>query len=364
MTEKEQYEVKKFLESKGLGKDSIEGAVKSIKYHERTENLKNSEEVSRARECIDFKPNPGKATFTQIGETQTYVVEGSGGLPIYKEDVEMIKKSTPLAKKLVEIQKTKPLESVEEKPFSEMTVTEKLAYLNLKDEKEEETLRTLRDTIDEVYEIDPEELNTGPDTTENIHEIAPDEIPDNVKRVPEIVKQAIQKSRGIKENENMTHDDENKKAFESREQWEENLSNVPPEMVNPGPGFWEEYYRKKKTPKIIIDDLMYPSKEAVDKAMEKYNKNVSCPQDYSSILRQMDNTHTRKNSDYGDAAYKGYKKYGDYYFLVQLHNKLTRLESLTINNKKPQVEDESIDDTLLDMANYAVMYLESRHRND
>ena len=85
---------------------------------------------------------------------------------------------------------------------------------------------------------------------------------------------------------------------------------------------------------------------------------------YGRILERMEQTHRKKNSDYGDAAYNGYKKYGDYYFLVQLHNKLSRLESLTVKNTKQQVLDESIDDTLMDMANYAVMYLESRHRND
>jgi hypothetical protein len=100
---------------------------------------------------------------------------------------------------------------------------------------------------------------------------------------------------------------------------------------------------------------------------EQCNKNVSDPGDYyryGNILKRMDETHTRKNNDYGDAAYQGYKKFGPAYFLVQLHNKLSRLESLTINNKTQLVKDESIDDTLLDMANYAVMYLESRHRND
>ena len=104
-----------------------------------------------------------------------------------------------------------------------------------------------------------------------------------------------------------------------------------------------------------------------DKETEQCNKNVSKPADYYTygrILERMDDTHTRKNSDYGDAAYQGYKKFGDYYFMVQLHNKYQRLESLTINNKTQQVKDESIDDTLLDMANYAVMYLESRHRDD
>ena len=78
----------------------------------------------------------------------------------------------------------------------------------------------------------------------------------------------------------------------------------------------------------------------------------------------MDDTHARKNHDYGDAAYQGYKELGDAYYIVQLHNKLSRLKSLTVNNKTQRVKDESIDDTLLDMANSAVMYLESRHRND
>lgn len=117
----------------------------------------------------------------------------------------------------------------------------------------------------------------------------------------------------------------------------------------------------------IKGPLPFPGEVDADKETEECNKNVSHPEDYyqyGRILERMDDTHRRKNSDYGDAAYKGYKKYGDYYFLTQLHNKFTRLENLTINNTKPQVEDESIDDTLLDMANYAVMYLESRHRND
>jgi hypothetical protein len=50
--------------------------------------------------------------------------------------------------------------------------------------------------------------------------------------------------------------------------------------------------------------------------------------------------------------------------MVQLHNKFSRLESLTVENKTQMVKDESIDDTLLDMANYAIMFLECRHRND
>ena len=365
MTEQERIEIKSFLRAKGLSDDIIRRTLSAAENEERVEEFRDSTDAKRYQELRDFEPKPGKATLTQVGETQTYLSGDDRGLPIYQEDIDMINKALPLAKRLIELQKVKSQEPVEKKPLSEMTAQEKMNYFDAKEEKEEQTLRTLKDTIDEVYDVKPEELNMGPDTTENINEISEEDrmnleagwykLPDNVKRVPGIVKQALQKSRGIKKNENEETPDV-MWYFDPESELEYGTEGLQ--------GKSKQCNKNVSSPGSDIDDLMYPSKEAVDKAMEECNKNVSCPQDYSSILRQMDNTHTRKNSDYGDAAYKGYKKYGDYYFLVQLHNKLTRLENLTINNKKPQVEDESIDDSLLDMANYAVMYLESRHRND
>lgn len=88
------------------------------------------------------------------------------------------------------------------------------------------------------------------------------------------------------------------------------------------------------------------------------------PRSYLGIINEMVGIHERKNSDYGGAAHEGYRRYGDYYYLSILFNKLKRLESLTIGNTKQKVLDESVDDTLMDMANYAIMYLESRYRND
>ena len=323
--------VGKWLESRGIDVDTLLRLEPLLrKYDSLTD-----EQKMRFEELKDFEPNPGKATLNQIGETK--YVAGDRGLPIYQEDVDMIKKSQPLAKKLVELQKkNQEQDPVEEKPLSEMTTQEKIDYWYAKGEewyaKEEEeeeekkqTLRTLKDIIDEVYNVKPEELNVGPDTTENIHEI----------------------SESIDE----TADEED------------------PDKIHPVDIIrnWTPDGKKIKTLAETIDDMMYPNKEAVDKAMGECNKNVSDhgkDYSYSSILRQMDETHTRKNNDYGDAAYQGYKKYGPAYFLVQLHNKLSRLESLTINNRSRMVKDESIDDTLLDMANYAVMYLESRHRDD
>ena len=87
------------------------------------------------------------------------------------------------------------------------------------------------------------------------------------------------------------------------------------------------------------------------------------PTIFDHILEQMSDVHRRKNADYGDAAYEGYKEFGIQYYIIQLHNKLNRLKSLTKDNSKPQV-NESIEDTLLDMANYAVLALEALKRED
>ena len=400
MTEQEVQEIRAFLRSKGFSDDAIKSAFLVAKEEECIKELRDgSEDVKRGRDIMEFKPNPGKATLTQVGETQTYLSIDDRGLPIYKEDVDMIKRSQPLAKRLVELQKTKPQEPVENKPLSEMTAQEKMNYFGAKYENEKQTLRTLRDTIDEVYDVSPEELNMGPDTTENINEVVDDEKIHPIDIIKDLKEEngeflyspkTYEKIRraatgftaekqtdfpGAKHGEEWLrkHEEDIRdsgdvmfgvdletqglcKNFEPREQWEEKL----------------------RYASGVIDSQMYPTTEEMKKHIdEQCNKNVSQPTNkdlpfpgdvtkysYSNILRSMDETHTRKNNDYGDAAYQGYKKFGPAYFLVQLHNKLSRLESLTINNKTQLVKDESIDDTLLDMANYAVMYLESRHRND
>ena len=82
---------------------------------------------------------------------------------------------------------------------------------------------------------------------------------------------------------------------------------------------------------------------------------------FDGILDRMSDTHARKNANYGDAAYQGYKEFGITYYIIQIHNKLNRLKSLTTQK---DLVGESIEDTLLDLACYSVMALEALHRND
>jgi hypothetical protein len=83
---------------------------------------------------------------------------------------------------------------------------------------------------------------------------------------------------------------------------------------------------------------------------------------FNEILHTMADLHQKKNSNYGDAAYKGYREFGLIYYIIQLHNKLNRLKSLS--RGEDDKVGESIDDTLMDMACYAVMALEARHRDN
>lgn len=71
-------------------------------------------------------------------------------------------------------------------------------------------------------------------------------------------------------------------------------------------------------------------------------------------------TYRRKNADYGDSFGISVHKYGIIAALTRMSDKWNRLENLILNmNQERNVADESVLDTLLDMATYALMtYME------
>lgn len=74
---------------------------------------------------------------------------------------------------------------------------------------------------------------------------------------------------------------------------------------------------------------------------------------FLDITSGMFEVYKRKNHDYGDSFGKQFDKFGLDSSVIRLHDKLSRLENLcSVENK---VKDESIIDTLLDMANYCIM---------
>ena len=66
-------------------------------------------------------------------------------------------------------------------------------------------------------------------------------------------------------------------------------------------------------------------------------------------------TYERKNADYGDSFGKSVTKYGVIAALTRMSDKWNRLENLILNDGKQLVAYESINDTLLDLATYALM---------
>ena len=78
---------------------------------------------------------------------------------------------------------------------------------------------------------------------------------------------------------------------------------------------------------------------------------------HQEICEKLNNIYDRKNSDYNDSFGKTFSEYGMAMPCIRLEDKLQRLKSLTIHNKERKVGDESIEDTLMDLANYAIMTL-------
>lgn len=76
---------------------------------------------------------------------------------------------------------------------------------------------------------------------------------------------------------------------------------------------------------------------------------------HSQICENLHNIYVAKNSDYGGSVTDTYNRFGMDSFLVRMYDKINRAYTLTRPNKIQEVKDEKIEDTLLDLANYAIL---------
>lgn len=76
-------------------------------------------------------------------------------------------------------------------------------------------------------------------------------------------------------------------------------------------------------------------------------------QEFKQITEQMANTYQAKNHDYGDSFGQSIQEFGLVAAAVRMNDKMNRFKSLI--QKDALVSDESLRDTLLDLANYAIM---------
>lgn len=76
---------------------------------------------------------------------------------------------------------------------------------------------------------------------------------------------------------------------------------------------------------------------------------------FREITDYMYQIYERKNADYGDSFSKTFEEFGLTASAIRINDKTERFKKLV--KQTAQVQDESTKDTLLDLANYAVLTL-------
>ena len=111
-------------------------------------------------------------------------------------------------------------------------------------------------------------------------------------------------------------------------------------------GLYQKFTVEEQDKVLELVNSIFYSKEdtSMETKVEKFEK----------IAREMVDTYSRKNHDYGDSFGESIKKYGPIAGLVRMSDKWNRLNSLVMG-EEAKVKEESIIDTLTDLACYAVM---------
>lgn len=132
-----------------------------------------------------------------------------------------------------------------------------------------------------------------------------------------------------------------------------------------------EEYQKLIDSIRSVRDIIKPSPEINTRLMkvEQTLRNLgqrpvlnSNIQQFMDITTNMVKTYAAKNHDYGNSFDNSLDKFGLIASIVRMGDKMNRLETLVA--KKAQVKDESIKDTLLDLANYSIMTVMWLNKND
>lgn len=96
------------------------------------------------------------------------------------------------------------------------------------------------------------------------------------------------------------------------------------------------------------DGMLETVKEATTKMIVDYNK-------ADKFINDRILTYLKKNADYGNSADMSMEMFGAVAYAVRMSDKVNRIESLA--SKEAEVNDEKIEDTILDLVNYLVMYV-------
>ena len=76
---------------------------------------------------------------------------------------------------------------------------------------------------------------------------------------------------------------------------------------------------------------------------------------HMDICDELNALYEKKNRDYGDSFHLSYMEEGLAMARIRLGDKLNRFKQLSRNPEGQAVNNESLRDTLIDLANYAIM---------
>lgn len=85
-------------------------------------------------------------------------------------------------------------------------------------------------------------------------------------------------------------------------------------------------------------------------------------EDFANIAQECITLYSEKNADYGNSFDKGMDAIGIKYGIGRIFDKCNRLVEITKDNKEQQVKDETLEDTVMDLACYSIMMLAYRKR--
>lgn len=115
-----------------------------------------------------------------------------------------------------------------------------------------------------------------------------------------------------------------------------------------------EYERMRREEEKVVEGAKFELKDGIN------SREVL----FKEITDDLFEVYKMKNNDYGNSVGDTYQRYGDVSFLVRIEDKINRLKSLTVDNKKQQVADEKVEDTIKDLINYGILWYIERLINN
>lgn len=95
----------------------------------------------------------------------------------------------------------------------------------------------------------------------------------------------------------------------------------------------------------------------MNETKDTYQEDVAT---FRKLTTEMNGLFARKRRDYGASTRETFAKFGPVSMLTRLNDKMARLENLLLRQECNSVTDESVEDTLLDLANYALITIIER----